>query len=75
MNILVSLRKESFSNKKSTSQKTTNSKIYIAPSDMYCDALSNSDWPEILIQYIKIPSVIFSKISTRSNSQIKSYTC
>jgi hypothetical protein len=68
LNILALQEKESSPNKKSTSQKTTNKKIYIAFVDVHCKTFSNSNWPEVLIQNTTIYVETRGKISALSNS-------
>jgi len=75
LNILVSWGKEFFSNKKSTSQKATHSKIHPAPSYLYCDVFMDFDHLEVLTQYKIIPPEISSKILAQSNGWIENYAC
>jgi len=73
LDIFVSLGKESFLNKKSSSQKTINNKIYIAPFDLFFLCFPELWWLKILIKYRTIHFKISGKSLALSNTRIESY--
>jgi hypothetical protein len=65
--------KESLSNRKFTSQREVNNKIYRAYSDLYCKSFPNFNSSENLSQHRTIPLGSSSQVSARSNGWISSY--